>query len=723
MRSGLLSSACKPGDASIRLGHDDARLSERPVELDRTTLRTGVRDVFRVGADVHPSSGKWPTVQYRPEIDGLRAVCVLSVILYHARFTLSGQRLFQGGYLGVDLFFLISGFLIGWIVAAELREGRFSLVRFYERRARRILPALVCVLVASSLTASLLMSPGALREYAQSVVATVFFFSNIHFLFQDSYTAAPSQLQPLLHTWSLSVEEQFYLVLPLLLILAVGRVRWQVAGLILLSALSLLLASMLVRTHGAMAFFLPFSRAWELLAGTVLALLVMGGGIAPRGADRYLPSLGAAIVVLSIATFDEATPHPSVLTLMPILGGALLIGWANPRDPATRLLASRPFVAVGLASYSLYLWHFPIFAFLRIANDGSGTPGLMAFGIALTAVLSAATWRWVEQPFRDRSRVTVRVLLFATGLPLAATLVVSTVVLMRPLESDYPSIPSAVQASFTVFEPRSGAVDCIDQERFLDPSTWCEMGVVDSAPSFVLVGDSHAEALAASLDAAALRLRLSGRLIARSGCPLLLGLEPQRGTPLSQQCVDLAAAVLDYVRAEGIRTVVFASRWNYYTCGEPKPDCGYTQNIRVPGEAWAASLTQREQVLAAALRQTLSAYRDAGVELRFVAQVPHQLHDPRAVFEAHFAGQGDALDAMALPVEAHRAFGGRTLAMLQRAVSDRPGAAVLDPSAVLCADGGLCRFGTAEASFYSDDDHLSAGAARVLTDWAEGLLR
>lgn len=669
------------------------------------------------------SGGIRSGLRYRPEIDGLRAVSVLTVIVYHARFTVFGERILQGGFLGVDLFFLISGFLITMIVATELREKRFSLLRFYERRARRILPALICVLVSAALVAPFLMSPIALFEFAQSLVATILFYSNIHFLFQDSYTAEPSQLQPLLHTWSLSVEEQFYLVLPVLLIL-IGRRRWP-SGTILvgLAVLSLVLAHLLVTKNTALAFFLPLSRAWELLVGSILAVGVVQGRIKQSDWTRFLPTLGAAMICLSFAFFDESTPHPSLLTLVPILGGVFLIGWSNPGDPTTRLLSSRAFVGIGLASYSLYLWHFPIFAFLRIANDGSGTASLMALGIALTGLLSAATWRWVEQPFRRQGWVSQRWLVFATGLPMAAMLVFATFILTRPVDTIYSSIPQAVQNSFSVFEPRRGATDCIDQDGFMDPKTWCQLGPAESAPSFLLVGDSHAEAIAASVDAAAFKLGLSGRLVARSGCPLLLGLEPDRGVPLSAQCVELAIAALDFAKSQGIPVVILASRWNYYTCGEPKPDCGFTQNIRSIDEAWPKTLDEREEVLAAALRQTIETYSEAGMSVRIIAQVPHQPYDPREVFEAYFGGIDDALISMALPTSEHASFSASVRKILDSVVEDYPGTQLHDPATLLCAVGGICRVGTPEASFYSDDDHLSIGAAPLLSHWVEALIR
>ena len=257
----------------------------------------------------------------------------------------------------------------------------------------------------------------------------------------------------------------------------------------------------------------------------------------------------------------------------------------------------------------------------------------------------------------------------------------------------------------------------------MDPATWCQLGADGTMPSFLLVGDSHAEALAASIDAAALQMGLTGRLVARSGCPLLLGLEPQRDQPMSQQCVDLARRVLAYVEQEGIGTVIFASRWNYYTCGEPKPDCGFTQNVRSLDGDWAQSGAEREQILGDALDQTLAAYAASGVEMRVVMQVPHQLHEPKEVYQSYFSGHGDALTDMALPVGEHQSFGAAITAMFTSMVKDYPGVTIHDPGRVLCAEDGICRVGAQEASFYSDDDHLSIGSVTILTDWAKGILR
>ncbi|GFE49917.1 acyltransferase [Roseobacter cerasinus] len=663
-------------------------------------------------------------MKYRPEIDSLRAVSVGSVVLYHSRYVVDGARIAQGGYLGVDIFFVISGFLITRLIALELDSGQFSIKTFYERRARRILPALTCVLLAAAMVAPVLLSPAALREFSGSILSSILFYSNFFFLFEDSYTAEISQLKPLLHTWSLSVEEQFYLLFPLLMICLAGvSLNVRMWLLFSLALASLMLAQYLSGRHFDANFFLPVTRAWELLLGSLLAL-VPGGRLAVSGAfARYMPSVGLLMILGAIATFTDNTAHPSLLTLLPVLGAVFIIGFANPKDPAIKLLSSRAFVAVGLISYSLYLWHFPIFAYLRVWNDGISDPVLVSFGIVTSVLLAWATWRWVEQPFRRAKVFSVRRFAVIVGTPLAGLCLVGALLLNRSIDESYDAIPPEFMASFKTYErPEAQAPRCVDQDNFLEIESWCKMGAGTSAVSFLLIGDSHADALAATLHAAALRDGKAGLLIARSGCPLLSDLEPRRGEPLSGQCLQLAARVLEFVRANEIPKVIFSSRWNYYVCGEPKEDCGYTQNIRHPGQEWANSRQERIDILGAALDTTVSMYNDAGARISFVAQVPHQRYDPKQVFNEHFRHGGDVLRLSAVSAEAHQAFTGEVKARLTHTANLSERVSLHDPADVLCEPQGICSFGDPSSSYYSDDDHLSVGASKVLMNWAAALL-
>lgn len=353
---------------------------------------------------------------YRPEIDGLRAIAVLPVILFHSQ--VPG---FSGGFVGVDVFFVISGYLITSIIARELDSENFSIVRFYERRARRILPALFLVMFACLPFAWWLMLPDDLENFGQSVAATTLFSNNVLLLLTSGYFDLAVELKPLLHTWSLGVEEQFYLVYPPLLWLCwrKGRARG-VLVLLVLTALSLALSEVSWRRWPDANFYLVTSRFWELGLGGLLALLGAEAAVDARfgGRGRGFGALaGLAMIALSVFAFDTTTPVPSLIALLPVVGTCLVIAFARSGDALSgAVLANRGFVMVGLISYSAYLWHQPLLAFTRIASLAEPGWPMMA-GIALLSLpLAYLSWRFCEMPFRDRSRTSRRSIWVATGV-------------------------------------------------------------------------------------------------------------------------------------------------------------------------------------------------------------------------------------------------------------------------------------------------------------------
>lgn len=335
--------------------------------------------------------------KHRPEIDGLRAVAVVPVVFAHAGF--AG---FAGGFVGVDVFFVISGFLITSIIASDLDRSRFSLLSFYERRARRILPALFVVMICCIPFAWAFMVPWQFKDFSQSLIAVSLFASNIFFWMKSGYFGPAAQEMPLLHTWSLAVEEQFYLVFPLILIILHRFGRRVTAGAILIVALaSFGLAELAGRNWASANFYLAPTRVWELLAGS-LAALVPASMISRAGriGGDLLATMGLAMILLAVFVFNETTPFPSRFTLVPVVGTALVLLFASPTTLCARLLSFRPIVFIGLISYSAYLWHQPLFAFARIRSDMAPGPGLMAALTVATFVLAYLTWRLVEQPFR-----------------------------------------------------------------------------------------------------------------------------------------------------------------------------------------------------------------------------------------------------------------------------------------------------------------------------------
>ncbi|MEH6717887.1 MAG: acyltransferase family protein [Aurantimonas endophytica] len=336
-------------------------------------------------------------MKHRDAIDGLRAVAVVPVVLAHAGFTW-----FQGGFVGVDVFFVISGYLITRIIVADLEQERFSLRSFYERRARRILPALFFVMLCCVPFAWAWMLPWQFKDFSQSLVAVSLFFSNVLFWMKSGYFGPAAQEMPLLHTWSLAVEEQFYLLFPLFLLLAFRRGRKVTVALIAVVALgSFLLSEVGSRAFASANFYLTPTRVWELMAGSLCAFLPAGK--IEEIARRYgnlLSGAGLAMILAAVLAFDETTRFPSAFALLPVGGAALVILFATRDTLTARLLSTRPFVAVGLVSYSAYLWHQPLFAFARIRSDAAPGIGSMAVLALATFVLAYLTWRFVEQPFR-----------------------------------------------------------------------------------------------------------------------------------------------------------------------------------------------------------------------------------------------------------------------------------------------------------------------------------
>lgn len=339
-------------------------------------------------------------MKYRGEIDGLRSLALLPVIFFHAGF-----QLISGGFVGVDVFFVISGYLITSILLNDLRADRFSIIHFYERRARRILPALFLVMLVCLPLAWLFLLPSDMESFSNSLIAVSFFLSNVMFWQTSGYFDTATELKPLIHTWSLAVEEQYYVLFPLFLLLAWRLGRWWIAGLLAVIAILSLAAAQWGSVHfPSSTFYLLPTRAWELIIGALVALYYNNVDI--RKHKYWYAELGSllgfSLILYAVFTYSKHTPFPSLYAIAPTVGSALIIIFATHKTLIGKLLGSKPFVGLGLISYSSYLWHQPLFAFARIANIEK--PGsLMMFGLSvITLALAYLTWRFVERPFRNK---------------------------------------------------------------------------------------------------------------------------------------------------------------------------------------------------------------------------------------------------------------------------------------------------------------------------------
>jgi peptidoglycan/LPS O-acetylase OafA/YrhL len=358
-------------------------------------------------------------MKHRPDIDGLRALAVVPVILFHAGF-----ETFSGGFVGVDIFFVISGYLISKIIFDELDGGGFSIIRFYERRIRRIIPALFVVIAACVPAAWLWMTPTQLKDFAQSVVAVTAFMSNVHFWIESGYFAATAETKPLLHTWSLSVEEQFYVVFPVLFIALHAFARkWMTPFIVLTMVASFALCLYMLAVEPTGNFFLMPTRAWEFLVGT-LCVRIRPTLPAPLRNGLTALGLGLGLILLSVFAFDYSVPFPSAYALVPVLGTALILLFCDASLPVAAVLTNRACVGIGLISYSTYLWHQPLFAFARIRGVTPDQTGVF-LGLGVVAMLlGLLSWKYVEQPFRTRS------FRLSRGRPLFAVYAVASVALI-----------------------------------------------------------------------------------------------------------------------------------------------------------------------------------------------------------------------------------------------------------------------------------------------------
>jgi peptidoglycan/LPS O-acetylase OafA/YrhL len=353
---------------------------------------------------------------YRPEIDGLRAIAVSAVILYHAQISIFGHQPFKGGFIGVDIFFVISGYLITSIILKELvTTGTFSFKHFYERRIRRILPVLLFVMLVSFPFAWMYLSPSNLVEFSKSILYSLGFSSNFYFHYSGLEYSVEGLRHPFLHTWSLSVEEQYYILFPIVLLVTFKYFRkYLVHVLILGFIISLGLAEWTSRNYPSASFYFLHTRIWELLAGSLLAYFEINNGHRSKNEtlNLILPTIGLILIGQSILFFNDEMFHPSFYSLSPIIGVCLIVWFSNKNELITKILSSKLFVGIGLISYSLYIWHYPIFVFtakLRFAEGNIFIKLLMGIFVLILSIIS---YYFIEKPFRGTKIKFKKIFLF-----------------------------------------------------------------------------------------------------------------------------------------------------------------------------------------------------------------------------------------------------------------------------------------------------------------------
>jgi peptidoglycan/LPS O-acetylase OafA/YrhL len=563
-------------------------------------------------------------MNYRPEIDGLRALAVLPVIFFHAGF-----QIFSGGFVGVDVFFVISGYLITTIILAEKKAGTFTIINFYERRARRILPALFVVMAVSLPFAWVWMLPSDLKLFSKSLIAVSAYSSNILFWLESGYFDSANELKPLLHTWSLAVEEQYYLFFPVFLILTwrLGK-QWIVVILALMAILSLALAQWGSLNKPDATYFLLPTRGWELLIGALIAFYFSQNNLfdVERKQSLLIQQLGGALGLLLIGyavfVFDSTTPFPGLYALIPTMGAAFVILFANDKTLAGKLLSNGMIVNIGLISYSAYLWHQPLFAFARQMSINELHTSILSFLILITFVLAYFSWKYVETPFRNKKQFS-RNNIFAIGI--IGTFVFMMLGLLGQYDNGFVSRSSAltriaslktVEVSYCHTSGRRSAAQIASGDL-------CTLGS-SNVPTFAVIGDSHAGAIFESIKAYQTKNPFAFYAVSGSFCaPLLNGFSLDRYA--SKDCVKTTREAFKQIAmSDSVKNVILVGEWASYTKG-------YRDNgsaIKIPmalafdDDGAAQSEVDNKHVFERSLFKTIHYLKSAGKNVIVVKSVP-----------------------------------------------------------------------------------------------------
>ncbi|WP_135505444.1 acyltransferase family protein [Roseovarius aestuariivivens] len=654
-------------------------------------------------------------MKYRREIDGLRTVAVVPVILFHA-----GITVFSGGYVGVDVFFVISGYLITTILIDGRERGTYSLWRFYERRARRILPALFVVLAACVPVAWLYMPPYLFEEFARSMAFAALFVSNVHFWENAGYFALEAELQPLLHTWSLAVEEQYYLLFPLLLMALGAFRRWRFALVFgILAAMSLALSEWGWRNYPDENFFFTFSRFWELLAGSLCAVWLYRRDMRP---NEVLAGFGLALIVYAILAFDALVPFPSLYALVPVVGAMLIILFAGPSTVTARVLSLKPMVGIGLISYSAYLWHQPLFAFARILSADHPSFAVMLGLAAASLVLAWLSWRFVEQPFRNAKRPLLprRAGVFTASIVGIAGFAAFGLAgfhsggFQQRLDG---SLTPEFRETLKSFDERSDYGGCFPGTDHV--TRWAKLCEVyrPGSPTrvFGLIGDSHAMSLLTGL--APVSERFDATILGGSvpACPPLIGVTTSLGPKESDICRDAVETQIEGFKASEVDLVFLVARWSLYATDDyDAPTLDHV--LWADGTEFERSPEAALEALRAGLETTTRALTEAGIEVVIVGQVPAQRVLPRQVFERVVLLGRDRERTLAMiedsyvTAAAHERLQARAYSVLRSVERDMVTVVTLDPA---FAQGDRYGWLSEGQALYVDRDHLSVAGAHV----------
>jgi peptidoglycan/LPS O-acetylase OafA/YrhL len=686
-------------------------------------------------------------LKYRQEIDGLRALAVIPVILFHAGF-----EIFSGGYVGVDVFFVISGYLITSIILADKDAGNFTFIGFYERRSRRILPALFFVILCCLPFAWIWMLPSQIKEFSESIMAVSVFVSNFLFWRESGYFAPAAELKPLLHTWSLAIEEQFYVLYPIFIVLF-----WKFGKRFLVSMISLgLLVSLALAQFGGninisppfiepnfqftampySSFYLTPTRAFELMMGALTAFYLYGEKdrmVKTNSSVRQIAGIsGLLLLIYAILEFNNSTPFPSLFTLVPTIGAVLLIIFASPYTLVGQLLSHRILVGIGLVSYSAYLWHHPLFAFARLRSINE--PSLWVFGALCVAamVLAYFSWRYIERPFRNKNFFNRKQIY---GSAIAATLVMAGLGYLGHYYKGYPERFSDIELEASnsnnnkirelMFQKACKMESPIDKYENIK---MCKFGDTTSQKIIFLHGDSHAKALFFEIDRTAREKKYAVYFTDNRYCgPIPYIYEDNHIHSKNRGlCNSSHLALLGFIKNKNPERVIFAYRWTF----KLYPITNHITELGFDNEEGGKELAQyRENYAFSDNKFTQTAASKKTAIFRFVSEflekdipflltypipetgwnIPH-LNGKNIMFNGGFK------PVMSTSFERYKVRNNFVISTLD-AIDDHARLSRIKPSEVFCNTYQVnrCVAQIEGVPLYNDGDHLSDTGAALLT--------
>jgi peptidoglycan/LPS O-acetylase OafA/YrhL len=656
------------------------------------------------------------TLKYRPDIDGLRAIAVFGVVLYH----LESVDIVPGGFLGVDVFFVISGFLITSLILPSIESRTFSFKSFYLRRARRLLPVFVVVALATSAVSWLVLEPSRMLDFTNSLFFAVFGLSNMYFMFQDPYWADNASTLPFLHTWSLGVEEQFYLVFPALLVVATKSLRKfsRIALFFALALFSFALAYLVAGLNPTYAFYLFPTRAWELLVGVLLAMALGHWKISvSRAIATFSAGLGLLLIAVSYFYLGQLITAPGLLTTIPVVGAALIILGGLTPNPVSTGLGIRPLAGLGLISYSLYLWHYPILAMSELAFGTTWKIQLVSIMLAL--LLAVITYFLIEERFRQSGWAAMRKNIVLIGTMFTISFAVA-------------SIPTSGYKALTNIPEGTEAWSLIETD-FLEP-----IAAENSWSGIAIVGDSHMQTLVPDLSSRARDSGMNFMNATLASCLFVIGLDSEYsdgGKPCDLKTQQDRA---EAIRALPASFVVLGGRYplalegERFSNGEGGMETGDSYNFWKPGTQ-DFSLKNHTLQLSAATRLSAETVLNQGHVLVLIYPIPEVGFDvPQKISaSAHSAAEFPKLagrnfyfdfDSWPLPqpvTTSYEIYVERTRSTFDLFDSIQGDRIIrIYPHELFCnvqVDGRCVTHSDTEV-FYSDDDHLSLAGAALLNE-------